>query len=87
MSLAIDVDKVVAVLLNDGWHDVIEQSFALDAYEFEWFATEGHREQDEGELCTPGNYGVSALGFMFRDSNDTFMAGPVSAILSVRLTK
>jgi hypothetical protein len=38
MSLAIDVDKVEAVLLADGWHEVIfyegKSSFTLDAYEF-----------------------------------------------------
>jgi hypothetical protein len=38
MSLAIDVDKVKAVLLADGWHQVAKtegtSTFKIDAYEF-----------------------------------------------------
>src|SRR5262249_59360696 len=35
MSLAIDVDKVHEVLLPDGkWHEVADQSFEIDAYEY-----------------------------------------------------
>ena len=34
MSLAIDVDRVARVLLDDGWHDVADDSFAIDAYEY-----------------------------------------------------
>jgi hypothetical protein len=34
MSLAINVDKVVAVLVAGKWYDVDEGSFDIDAYEF-----------------------------------------------------
>jgi hypothetical protein len=34
MSLAIEVDDVVAVLLRDGWHAVADDSFEIDSYEF-----------------------------------------------------
>lgn len=34
MSLEIEVDRVMSVLLADGWHDVAEKSFEIDAYEF-----------------------------------------------------
>ncbi len=35
MSLLIDVDKVHAVLLPDGkWHEVADESFELDSYEY-----------------------------------------------------
>jgi hypothetical protein len=34
MSLAINPDLVVAVLLSVGWHLVKDSSFALDAYEY-----------------------------------------------------
>lgn len=38
MSILIDIDKVTAVLLPDGWHDVAwkddESTFELDAYEY-----------------------------------------------------
>jgi hypothetical protein len=32
--LNIDVEAVEAVLLADGWHDVIDASFDVDFYEF-----------------------------------------------------
>ena len=34
MSLAIPVDTVVAVMLRDGRHYVIENSFKIDSFEF-----------------------------------------------------
>ena len=34
MGLAIDVEQVSNVLLADGWHGVVDQSFRLDAYEY-----------------------------------------------------
>ena len=34
MSLAITMEKVIAILLADGWHSVQKGSFILDAYEF-----------------------------------------------------
>ena len=34
MSLAINIDEVDRVLLADGWHEVANQSFEIDAYEF-----------------------------------------------------
>jgi hypothetical protein len=34
MSLYINPGKVTAVLLADGWHDVADDSFDLDAYEY-----------------------------------------------------
>ena len=33
MSLAIDIDEVSEVLLADGWHAVLDESFYVDAYE------------------------------------------------------
>jgi len=38
MSLAIDIDNVCAVLLADGWHEVVwkegKSTFIIDAYEY-----------------------------------------------------
>ena len=34
MSLALQVDQILAVLLADGWHMVAKQSFSLDSYEY-----------------------------------------------------
>ena len=35
MSLAIDVERIAAALLVDGWHTVSKDSFEVDAYEFQ----------------------------------------------------
>lgn len=74
MSLAIDVDKVSAVLLADGWHEVTGASFDIDSYEF--------LHQDV-LLHGGGSSGVCAAGFVFT-SGDITMYGPLTAILAVR---
>jgi len=53
MSLAIDIDRVTAVLLADGWHQVEEESFVLDSYEYVY-----RTEYDAGFLfkTTGGDY-------------------------------
>lgn len=74
MSLAIDVRLVAGVLLADGWHVVLDHSFDLDAYEFEW---------EKGVLAHPGgNGGVCATGFTFKTVGRR-MFGPLTAILAV----
>lgn len=81
MSLAIDVDKVIAVLLIDGWHEVKNKSFALDSYEYIWYP-EG---ADESQLVHGGGQSdVCATGFEFQDGVGTLMSGPLTAILAVR---
>jgi len=75
MSLAIDVDEVEAVLLADGWHVVIDDTFDLDAYEF---------KRDTSLVHGGGSNGVCATGFVFEDDDGQFMAGPLTAILAVR---
>src|ERR1700687_3683462 len=47
MSLAIDIHKVSAVLLADGWHEVTDASFHLAAYE--WLGS-GGTQQGDGSL-------------------------------------
>lgn len=75
MSLPIDVDKVRAVLLADGWHKVEGGSFNLDSYEF----FHGDRRIHGG-----GEPGVCSVGFIFQ-SGAGILAGPLAAILAVRL--
>lgn len=78
MSLAIDVDNVTAVLLADGWHTVVDDSFNLDAYEYTW----------QGEaLHGGGQSGVCATGYAFTDSDGDSLAGPLTAILAVRVAR
>lgn len=79
MSLAIDIDKVVMVLLADGWHHVKNHSFELDAYEYTY---------DGDLLHGGGQYDVCATGFEFLEKvehlPDMLTAGPLTAILAVR---
>jgi hypothetical protein len=75
MSLRIDVDLVEAVLLEDGWHQVHDVSFDLDAYEF----------LSEGELVGNGDGSiVPYTGFAFLEEDGRQIAGPLSAIKAVR---
>jgi hypothetical protein len=84
VSLAIDVDDVTAVLLADGWHEVADASFELDAYEFVW-ASGGARE-DALLMHGGGASDICATGFTFREEGAAteMIAGPLSAVLAVR---
>lgn len=83
MSLAIDVDKVVAVLLADGWHDVEDHSFSLDSYEYVWWP----KGADDSQVVHGGGQSdVCATGFEFYESAFIKMAGPLTAILAVRFS-
>lgn len=76
MSLYIDVNKVEQVLLADGWHVVVDKSFAMDSYEYHYedFTTLGG-----------GQSGICATGFEFwEDGMDCLIAGPMTSILAVR---
>jgi hypothetical protein len=75
MSLAIDVDKVAAVLLAGDWYEVVEASFSLDAYEFIW---------GEQLLHGGGRAGICSTGFSFKISGGALIAGPLDQITAVR---
>lgn len=86
MSLNINVDNVVAVLIKDtGWEGVAPledkpevSSFFLDAYEF----------VDGDELLMGGGVeeaaGIPATGFGFTDTDGCKIRGPITSILAVR---
>ena len=81
MSLAIDVDEVRAVLLADGWHDVKDESFEIDAYEFV--------RGDEPRLLGGQSDGVCSAGARWREagyggSNDREIFCPLTSILAVK---
>lgn len=81
MSLAIDVDHVTEVLLADGWHQVLDGSFTLDAYEYLWYSA---GNPDEAQILHGGgNSGVCATGFGFK-SSDGWLYGPLTAIQAVK---
>jgi hypothetical protein len=70
MSLAVDVDKVTMVLLNDGWHRVVNESFTIDAYEY--------RQSDEGVVPAP------SIGATWLGSDETRIYCSLAAVLAVR---
>lgn len=76
MSLYIEESKVSSVLLADGWHSVLDNSFETDSYEFH-----------SGDYLTVGGGavpGVPHTGFRFTDDDYNTVAGPLTAILAVR---
>ena len=80
MGLAIDVDKVTHVLLSDGWHEVIDESFTLDAYEYVW-----NVEHPGGSTQSQPYLGLQVAGFEFKDGPEgTWLAGPLTSIIAVR---
>ena len=82
MSLNIDIDTVTEVLLEDGWHQVEDESFDLDAYEYleRW---ENHGQKKSYPLHSGGNSGVCSTGFIFEE-NGAVVMGPLTAILAVK---
>lgn len=84
MGLSIDVDRVAAVLLADGWHKVDfdkgVSSFAIDAYEF-------IRESGQGKapdlLHGGGQGGVCSTGAIWAEKGAAFFC-PLTSILAVR---
>lgn len=74
MSLSINVEKVVGILLPDGWHEVVPVSLWFDAF----------------ELIEPGDkYSVQpkaeSTGICWQepDNEDVFYA-PLTSLLAVR---
>jgi hypothetical protein len=85
MSLAIDVDKVEAVLLADGtWYSVQDASFTMDAYEYIWWPNDTARERGDFEILHGGGAGgITSSGFRFK-SEGRWLSGPLSAVLAVQ---
>jgi hypothetical protein len=82
MSLAIDVTKVVAVLLADGWHATLRDSFKIDGYEFVANA--------EIVMKTGQSAPVCAMGFTFTEAGTDRaieISGPLTSVLAVKMRK
>jgi|TARA_Y100000310_G_C20637676_1_gene792082 hypothetical protein len=95
MSLAIDVDDVVSVLLSDGeWYGVQDYSFTIDSYEYLYFS-EAEKDGDYRSKLEPhnivhggGSSGITASGFGFKwTTGGIWMYGPLSAIVSVKVER
>lgn len=86
MSLAIDIDRIEAVLLADGWHIIAPKSFELDAYEY---IREADRDPTKSGTSLWLRFGVGqsplvpSTGFEFIEAGFV-VAGPITAILAVR---
>lgn len=87
MSLLIDVDHVTAVLLADGWHTVLDQSFELDAYEYvrgmemkDTLWPTGVRLGGGAEPLVP------ATGAVWEEETGRICC-PITAILAVRVNR
>lgn len=81
MSLLIDVDKVEAVLLPDGWHEIKVGSLLFDAYEFVWWGDEPDYQRvaqsDQPKDCHTG------FSFLTRPEEERYY-GRIDAIICVR---
>ena len=76
VSLDIEIEEVVEVLLADGWHVVHGKTFELDGFDF---THEGRRVHGGGDS------GVCATGFSFvTDQEGSRLAGPLTSILALR---
>ncbi len=74
MSAAVDVAKVRAILLADGWHKVANNSFDIGTY--------GYARGTE--TIHHGGSGADPVGFSFKDDAGYFLYGPMTAILATR---
>ena len=76
MSLDINIEDVLEVLLADGWHVVHGESFELGPFDF---THKGRRVHGGGDS------GVCATGFSFvTDQEGSRLAGPLTSILALR---
>ncbi len=85
MSLAIDVDKVTAVLLRDGWYVVTSDSFALDSYEFVWGEADNQLLLGGGQDRHTSSVGFEFYGYKLgeKESRGRY-AGPIQHLYTVR---
>jgi hypothetical protein len=77
MSLAIDTDKIVEVLLADRWHAVINGTLVVASYE----VVEGGKAVLGGQDAL-----VTSVGFTFAeaDRGGHTMSGPLTSVLAVK---
>jgi hypothetical protein len=88
MGLAIDIDEVEAVLLADGWHDVVffegKSSFETDAYEFIQKGDEKSFDLRVGRGTVEGVPSMGAQWSELRKNQICKISCPLTAILAVR---
>lgn len=82
MSIGIDVEKVIGVLLRDGWHEVVRGSFGIDAYEF--LETDEPCGRPRLVLNGESILGQTSTGAAWNEPGGTSIACPFTSILAVR---
>lgn len=97
MSLAIDVDHVTHVLIAGTWHQIHDDSFTLDAYEYLWWENGPHARNQWGGDVDPvllhggGRNGICATGYSFRtiheNGEEHLICGPLDKIDAVRVRR
>lgn len=85
MSLAIDVERIAAALLVDGWHTVSKDSFEVDAYEFQKLVRDeqGH-ERTIMRLSVGQETLIPATGAHWVEPSGETVFCPLTAILAVK---
>ena len=84
MSLAINVERVKAVLIGNEWLECRPGSFDLDAYEFGQGDITSREEDPFHIVHGGGQSGVCATGFTFLGTDDQRYGGPLTAIQTVK---
>lgn len=93
MSLAIDVDTITAVLIAGTWYPALDNSFALDSYEYLWWEQGRDARNQHGGDIDPvlmhggGQSGICATGYVFTTptpNGPARMYGPLNHIQAVR---
>jgi hypothetical protein len=93
MSLAINIDHVVSVLLGDGdWHDVLQEkgvsTFDTDSYEY----VRGSLKGGDFELIVGGGSvaGIPATGARWEEIDrgvKSVVSCPLTSVLAVRVRR
>jgi hypothetical protein len=81
VSLNIRTEDIFAVLLHDGWHEVNDGTFHIDAYEF--IEGSGYDTLMESALLYNGERQGCSTGFSFC-SGEFMVDGPMTSIIAVR---
>ena len=82
MSPGPDITDITAVLLADGWHEVLDYSFHIDAYSF-WAVTDDDADDDDAEPSLMYD-GGAGFWFLTDDGGPAILSGPMSSVLAVQ---
>lgn len=86
MSLLIDIDRISAVLLPDGWHSVAplpdgRSSFVVDSYELFEGGGGGYPVLRGGQVS-----GIVSTGFEFTETGTLKVyVGPLTSVMALRI--